>query len=627
MSKKPGAGDEKSARYAGSAMAAYVSEYNDDSLLAEKRRLGAAPGACINHAPGAMHRMLPPTVEAIKDDPDLYVRGKEYVTIVETMSFSPLDLEKSAGQDTVSLLDLPTKEIVPISQATMQLIISRNVSIQTHQSANFNPANPGQLKRIDPPKTLVQSVLVSGVKRGRYLQEILTGPTIRPDGCIVSAPGYDVAGFFLELAPGLDICNVGSTLEEAKDAYARLEQVFSSFEFAPQSAEYGTAYLISMVMGFVAGPGLNFRMPIHAIVAPEQESGKSTASQYPHVIAYGRTCGTTKLKERADSLNDELTTIAEAMIASGKRTMYIDNWPEGVSFGTAQLANATTRKTVEIRPYGQNIDTLMKCDRLNTVVTANQFTLSENATLERRILVLHMTPARDRSKCPGGGQMETALEQIARPEVRGPILRDVLTVLRAYLLDKPPLENPDTLASFDKWDRYIRRAILWVGGPDIILANVRMREDYKRDVEKPAINFFEAWYALKGGEPTPLAALRTDTTPPSFYDALRAFCPRAVITDASNRSQVVGINAMVLAHRLSRYAMKVRPIGGYKVGKEDGKGDGNKTLFRVECLEAVQTAVALSPKEYLQARIRQLEADLQSKREELEKLERGEPPY
>jgi len=193
---------------------------------------------------------------------------------------------------------------------------------------------------------------------------------------------------------------------------------------------------------------------------------------------------------------------------------------------------------------------------------------------------------------------------------------------------------PSTFDSFDDWDRAVRRAILWVGGADILEANKVALAKYAEDVEVNISSVLAAWHTAIADRTVPLAQLAIEAQQHQpLLEALRELDPKTVVRDGSNK--LTGIDPIRAGYALRKYVNRVQPIGEYRLHKKPGHS--NKSMYRVEHVEGAQPSTPQSSTEHLtrmsaaelETLLAKLQADVADAQNALaiKKLETPTTPY
>src|SRR5262249_29804911 len=137
----------------------------------------------------------------------------------------------------------------------------------------------------DIPKEVLEMVLTSASPRFAELAGVIETPTLRPDGSLLTAPGYDPAtGLMLVNPPPMLPLPERPTRADAVTALTLLEDLLVQFPFADEaSRSVGLSMLITPVVRAALA-----HAPLHATTAPDSGHGKSYLQELAGYIASGR---------------------------------------------------------------------------------------------------------------------------------------------------------------------------------------------------------------------------------------------------------------------------------------------------------------------------------------------------
>jgi putative DNA primase/helicase len=330
-------------------------------------------------------------------------------------------------------------------------------------------------QKIDPPHDVAATILArTGEWKFPVISGVITTPTMRPDGTILSEPGYDTATqlLLLDPPPMLPIPDT-PTREDALAALARLEDLLTEFEFVDDVAR--AVALSAMITPVVRGA---FSVtPMHVAQAPVAASGKSFLFDVVASIAIGQpmpvmsTGGTEEETEKR--LGSSLLT--------GQPLISIDN-VNGELAGDA-LCQIIERPMVDIRILGKSEKVRIEARGTSIFATGNNIVLVGD--LCRRALIAKLDPKMERPELrefKGNPVMAVCA-------YRGAFIAAALTICRAYFVAGRP--NRARLASFEGWSDTVRSALIWLGKADPVQSMEDARED---DPELGALrNMLSAW--------------------------------------------------------------------------------------------------------------------------------------
>jgi len=332
------------------------------------------------------------------------------------------------------------------------------------------------LRVIDPPKAVAEAIMS---RSGRWPFPVLRGvvscPTLRVDGSLMLAPGYDrESGYYLNHGLKIHVTE-NPTREEAQKAFDLLADLLSGFSVV-ESVDYSVA--LALILTAVARPSLD-TAPLFSITAPVRGSGKSTLMDIAAVIATGRRSAVLS----ATSDRNELEKRLVGCLLSGDCIINLDN-VNGV-LRSDLLCQATTAEAVKVRPLGSSDQAevpnsaLWACNGNNILIASD---------LARRTLLCRLDPGMERPE-----ERVFDFDPVARARKhRADYVAAALTILRAYIVtaDRSGLElHP--FGSFERWSGLVRSALVWLGAVDPCESREAVLED---DPDAAMLkNFFVAW--------------------------------------------------------------------------------------------------------------------------------------
>lgn len=299
----------------------------------------------------------------------------------------------------------------------------------------------------DPPDALVKQVLAYGERRDlKKLQAVITAPTIRLDGTVLSAAGFDPdTGLFLDPAGQILAIPDKPTLEQAKDAVIALLKPFLKFPFVDGLAE---AALLSALLTAVVRPVLS-TAPAFAFDAPVQGSGKTLLALSVGALAEGYAPAVwphTKGRDDEETRKRLLTALS-----GGQRVLIWDNIVG--QFDSASLAAAITSETFTDRIL-QKTESITVPNRALVLLTGNNLCLSGD--MPRRVLICRIDPkseepfARSFDIDPKAHVLSNRMRMVAA----------ACTLIRARFVHPFTLAEGKT-ASFEAWDSMVRQSVIF----------------------------------------------------------------------------------------------------------------------------------------------------------------------
>jgi len=332
----------------------------------------------------------------------------------------------------------------------------------------------------DPPRAVAATILSrDGEWQFPRLAGVITTPTLRPDGTILSMPGYDSGTQLLLLdPPKLPAMNAKPTKANALAALSELDALLDEFPFVDGASR--SVALSGLITPVVRG-ALSVA-PMHVTSAPVAGSGKSYIIDLAAAISIG---------QRAPVIaagRDEAETEKRLVSAlfGGQPIISIDN--VNGDLGGDFLCQMIERPIVEPRVLGSS--KLIRIEsRSTTFATGNNIRLVGDMT--RRVVLCALDPNMERPELRQfrANPFEQALAD------RGKYIAAALTIARAYIVAGHPGQLP-ALASFEDWSRIVRSALVWLGRADPVETMEAARNDDPTTSSLRAV--LAAWHGAIG---------------------------------------------------------------------------------------------------------------------------------
>jgi hypothetical protein len=386
-------------------------------------------------------------------------------------------------------------------------------------------------RRIDPPPAVARALLaLMGEWRFPQLAGIVTAPTLRSDGSLLDAPGYDTASRLFAAFNSDDFPTIKRkpTRDDANEAYDLLEGVFSECAFSggPTSAHASVALAASITACVRHALPM---APAFALSAHKAGSGKTTTAKVPAQLALGR-------DPPVIAPTDDESEFKKALLAiliAGDAVVLIDNLAKPVD--SAALCAVLTSAIYSDRVLGVS--------QKVTVPTTTTWLLTGNSIefvgdLTSRALLSVLDPEVER---PEARPFRRNLAEYVL-ENRGKLVSAALTIPLAYIAaGSPPVKAPRS--RFAEWDALVRNPLLWLGIADPLDTQEELRgADPAREA---LVSLLAAWREQFGDSAASVA------------DAIKAATASGQSADARLLDAILAVagerNGEINARRLGRY--------------------------------------------------------------------------
>lgn len=368
----------------------------------------------------------------------------------------------------------------------------RVLDLLSREAQWLAPDGGGGLRQVAPPRSIARVILARGSWAGvRPIVAVATAPTLRVDGSILSAPGYDVAtGIYM--APSVEVTVAAApTTEDARRAVDMLLDLIADFPAVTPAAR--SAWLAGL-LAVVVRPAIEGPIPMIIVDATVRGAGKSMLVDVAAIIATGRPAAR-MIYSRDDA---EVRKVITAVLIAGDPIVAFDNVVG--ELGTASLDAALTGETWRDRVLGSSAMTAELPIRIAWYATGNGLVVG--ADLSRRALLVRLEPAVERPEERTGWRYPRLLDHVR--DHRAELLSAALTIARAYVVAGRPDMGLRPMGSYDRWSDLARSAVVWAGcaDPCETVADLRA-SDARTDALRVAIL---AWPA-GDGEPVTAADL------------------------------------------------------------------------------------------------------------------------
>lgn len=490
---------------------------------------------------GQLHTMATKAEKALLDGKaPFYVRGEKIVRPVLD------ELPASNGRRT---------KVARLAEVTGAVTIDH-----LSRTANFlkwNARKKGYV-RADPPADMA-AILLSRDGEWSFprLAGVITTPTLRPDGTILSEAGYDAATQLLLLnPPALPKMPPKPTRGAAVKALKILDALLDEFPFVDEESRSValSALITPVVRGAISVA------PLHTTTAPVPGSGKSYIIDLASAINSGERAPVLSAGKTEEELEKRLVSA----LLSGQTIIALDN--VNGQLGGDFLCQVIERPVVAVRPLGQSTFTKVE-SRATCFATGNNIQLVGDMT--RRVIVCSLDPDMERPELRTF--KHSPFDQILAD--RGLFVAAALIIVRAYVVAGCPNQLP-ALASFEDWSRLVRSALVWLGKKDPVETMKRARED--DPVAGMLKNLLISWHKATGSDKHTSGAICELAGHQIHGGFVNATLREALLEVAEDKRG--GLNSKKLGHYLGRYNNRV--IAGLKLQASDD-GGANQKLWRV----------------------------------------------
>jgi putative DNA primase/helicase len=367
---------------------------------------------------------------------------------------------------------------------------------------------------VDPPLQLVRMVMSRERKWGfPRVAGIITTPTLRADGSLLEAPGYDPRTE-LYLMPGVTLPPIPAapTREEGRAALRLLkDELFAEFAFRQMSPAIDLAVALAGLLTALLRGSLP-TAPIILVTATAPGTGKSYLVDVISTVATGHLCPVITTSRNSEETEKRIG----AVLLSGSAIVSLDNLTHDLE--SEILCQVAERPVVRVRILGRSEMPLCEC-RTALFATGNNVGFKGDMVRRGLLCALEALEAR-----PELHEYQNDVLARVRTE-RGKYVAAALTAARAYLAaGSPKVVKP--FGSYHRWNVLVRSPLVWLGESDPIdsIEEIRKQDQTLSELSE-LFSLWESFLLLDKPYVTARIVEIADeaATPPSFRPELKTF--------------------------------------------------------------------------------------------------------
>jgi hypothetical protein len=327
-----------------------------------------------------------------------------------------------------------------------------------------------------PPRWLIEALLARPDWPGvRKLRGIRNAPALRPDGSVISSPGYDSAsGLYCEFDPHEWPAIPGNpTREDAAAALQSLAAVLADFPFASAADRSGALAAVLAIVGrdLVGGPCPGFLFD-----ASVRGAGKSLLADVVSILATGASPPRTSWPSDEDEARKRLSSLL--FKTEPPRFSLFDNC--SLRIGGDSLEAVLTGEVWSDRVLGSSV---IREAKIRTVFgfSGNNLRLSGDAS--RRVVRVRLEPSEQNPEDRRGFAVADLRSHVSErfPELHFAVLQVLAAFAAAGF---PGAESIEPWGSFERFSKVVRGALVWCGFADPLDSRKQLREDSDPDLER-----------------------------------------------------------------------------------------------------------------------------------------------
>lgn len=313
------------------------------------------------------------------------------------------------------------------------------------QSADFVKHNSkGEALSTYPPIDNAKDILALGDWLFPPLDGVCAFPVVRPDGTIITQPGYDCetrlyyrppAGFRLSDVPD------NPTVDEVHAARELIEDIISDFLFVSVADK---ANAIALMLTPLLRSSFEGCIPLAVINAPQPGAGKGLLARVATILATGRDASMMTAPDKKEEWRKAITT----QLIGGNTFIIIDNVEHKLY--DENLASVLTQTYWEDRLLGTNHKVTVP-NRACFVVTGNNVQLGGD--IPRRCYWVTIDPGTSRPELRSGFKHSNLLAYVT--DNRGKLVTALLTMVRAWYAAGSSIPSCPIIGSYEQWTKTV----------------------------------------------------------------------------------------------------------------------------------------------------------------------------
>lgn len=385
------------------------------------------------------------------------------------------------------------------------------------RAADFFRETRSGRQHVTPSDDLVRNLLAREAWPFPALVGITEVPVLRPDGTLLTTPGYDSATRLIyDPAPGLDMPPIpdSPTVDDVTGARALLDELLCDFPFPDDPSR---ANVLALLLTPIIRPAIAGQVPLALLDKPQAGTGASLLANVVALIATGRSAAFMTAPRDDDEWRKRITSV----LRDGATLILLDNVTERLE--SPNLAAALTTDTWQDRLLGRS-ESLTLPQRASWIATGINIRLGGD--IPRRCYWIRLD-AKDSRPWQRERFRHADLPAWVMAQ-RGDLLRALLVLARAWYAAGCPAAEVPVVVGFTAWSR-ILAGILRHAGVHGFLGNLnRLYEEVDDEASQWEV-FLADCLATYGSQPFRVADLlkavaqddgRRDLLPDALVDAL-----------------------------------------------------------------------------------------------------------
>jgi len=317
------------------------------------------------------------------------------------------------------------------------------------------------------------------------LRGIAMQPYLRPDGSIITTPGFDQdTGIYSDFKEHDAFFTLAEpTIKDAENALQGILNLLIEFPF---KTEKDRSAAIAGILTAVIRPSLS-HAPMFHCNASQISSGKTYLMKCISAFATPFPVASSEFPRSEDECCKQLFSL----LRKAPPVIFYDNVNSDLPNYTS-LCSILTEENFSSRILGRS-DAQAVSTRTLFLTNGNNVLPKEDMVRRAITITLHPTCEIPATKRYSNKKL---LDEIL--ENRSQYVSLALTIIRAWIVAGRPIKEVPTVATYGDWSNYCRQVLLWLGLPDPATSLlIALKKDPDREILGCLLR---AWYDLFGSQ-------------------------------------------------------------------------------------------------------------------------------
>jgi hypothetical protein len=408
-----------------------------DMRIAFARTAGVAEPFIYSHAHGGVTFTL-----TVRRTELALVAGEEGVTALRVAkSLADNDRVFKRGD---RLLTLHRGDAHALNTPTLQGLVEAYFKLVKHN------ASSNKARVVSCPEDFVRRVLAALPLHCKPLRAVVSYPVMRPEGHVLSTPGYDEeTGLYY--APSSGQGRSVPQLADPEALQAAVARVWAPFRGVCFVADADRCMYLALLLTTMTRAAMP-TAPGFLIRAHMPGTGKTLLCKSALAVV-----GAKPTVHLADTTQpEEFAKRIATAVRSASPVIVFDNLTGVIQ--NSELNGALTSDTVNVRRFGSNDAEPPIESRSLWILNGNN--VAPAADMNRRLLPISLDAGVEHPELRRFDSCPVAEVSNRREAYQD----DLLAIMRAYhTAGAPVIETSSGLGSYDEWDKSVRQLILWLG--------------------------------------------------------------------------------------------------------------------------------------------------------------------